>query len=102
MRRDTTNRRLQIDLDDDLPENSYFTYRPLSNLPTPPPSSRESCLSQLSCDAVDQDESLQPKFRGKLSHCCIKTKSDCVAQVPQSTSSTSFPRPPRYPSPLFP
>lgn len=82
MRRDAGTRRLAIDLDDDLPSDGYFTYRPLSNLPTPPPSSRESCLSHLSsCEALDQDESLQPKFRGKLSSATNvrKQEADCAA-----------------------
>ena len=53
------------DDDDMLPEDSYFTYRPLSNLPTPPPSSRDSSEAQPSQTALDDGEPLQPKFRGK-------------------------------------
>lgn len=79
MRRDTSTKHLRVDMDDLLPEDSYFTYRPLSNLPTPPPSSRESSLSQLSsCDALDQDEALQPKLRGKfwsMSLDCLSSKA---------------------------
>jgi hypothetical protein len=68
MRRGTSNLSLSSGTEDDS-DSGYFTYRPLSNLPTPPPSSRESSLSQLSsCDALDQDESLQPRFRGPAIH----------------------------------
>ena len=57
------NKKLVLD-DDMLPEDSYFTYRPLSNLPTPPPSSRESLASQSLQTELDDGEILQPKFRG--------------------------------------
>jgi hypothetical protein len=43
--------------------HNYFTYRPLSNLPTPPPSSRESS-STLHSDVQEGDPRLA-KFRGK-------------------------------------
>lgn len=96
MRRDTS-KRLQIDLDDDLlPGDSYFTYRPLSNLPTPPPSSRESTLSQLSsCDALEQDESLQPKYRGKLSQGARNSLNRKLTVLPRSRN------PPRQPHPFL-
>lgn len=95
MRRDTSNLSLKRhgnshteadnhdhDHDHDHCDTGYFTYRPLSNLPTPPPSSRESSLSQLSsCDALDRDESLQPRFRGPAIH--------LVNLIPSSASLTT-------------
>ena len=45
--------------------HGYFTYRPLSNLPTPPPSSRESS-STLDYDVHEGDPELV-KFRGAFS-----------------------------------
>ncbi|KAG9253164.1 uncharacterized protein F5Z01DRAFT_154683 [Emericellopsis atlantica] len=47
-------------------DHSYFTYRPLSNLPTPPPSSRESS-STLDYDVHEGDPELF-KFRGPAIH----------------------------------
>jgi hypothetical protein len=47
-------------------EDSYFTYRPLSNLPTPPPSSRNSSAAQSPKTTLDDGEELQAKYRGKF------------------------------------
>jgi hypothetical protein len=44
----------------------YFTYRPLSNLPTPPPSSRNSSAAQSPRTTLDDGEPLMPRFRGEF------------------------------------
>ncbi|CAG9971503.1 unnamed protein product [Clonostachys byssicola] len=49
-------------------EDSYFTYRPLSNLPTPPPSSRNSSAAQSPKTTLDDGEELQAKYRGPAVH----------------------------------
>jgi hypothetical protein len=46
----------------------YFTYRPLSNLPTPPPSSRNSSAAQSPRTTLDDGEPLMPRFRGPAIH----------------------------------
>ncbi|KAF4989292.1 hypothetical protein FGRMN_9216 [Fusarium graminum] len=46
----------------------YFTYRPLSNLPTPPPSSRNSSAAQSPRTTLDDGEPLVPRFRGPAIH----------------------------------
>ena len=52
---------------DDLPHSEeYLTYRPLSNLPTPPPSSRQSSSSLSSCAGLEDGEPLRPSLRGEL------------------------------------
>ena len=68
MRRNGKKLALEGDLEDmdRLPDDSYFTYRPLSNLPTPPPSSRQSSTSQICPTTLDDGEALQPKFRGEF------------------------------------
>jgi hypothetical protein len=45
-------------------EEQYFTYRPLSNLPTPPPSSGNSSANQSPKQALDEDEALSGEFLG--------------------------------------
>lgn len=45
----------------------YLTYRPLSNLPTPPPSSRNSSAAQSPRTTLDDGETLKPSFRGTIS-----------------------------------
>lgn len=56
-----------VDADaDDLSDEDYFfasTYRPLSNLPTPPPSSRNS--SALPSPQLEQGEALEESLLGK-------------------------------------
>ncbi|KAH7375100.1 hypothetical protein B0T11DRAFT_234530 [Plectosphaerella cucumerina] len=54
--------------DDEYPEEQYFTYRPLSNLPTPPPSSRNSSADQSPRVPLDDGEQLQDKFLGPAIH----------------------------------
>lgn len=69
MRRD--NQKPVLDLDQDVhPEDGYFTYRPLSSLPTPPPSSRDSTASHSPTSSLADGESLDPKLRGKLTMPC--------------------------------
>lgn len=48
-------------------EDAYFTYRPLSNLPTPPPSSRNSSAHQSPKTALEEGDILQEKFLGTCS-----------------------------------
>lgn len=45
-------------------EEAYFTYRPLSNLPTPPPSSRNTSTHQSPKTGLEDGEVLQEKFLG--------------------------------------
>ncbi|PHH86408.1 hypothetical protein CDD83_10298 [Cordyceps sp. RAO-2017] len=59
--------------DDDANQLEYLTYRPLSNLPTPPPTYKEPPASQpVAPDSppalVDCQEPLQLKFRGAAIH----------------------------------
>jgi hypothetical protein len=52
---------------DDKPDDfdeAYFTYRPLSNLPTPPPSSRNSSAYQSPRTGPDDGEPLKAKLLG--------------------------------------
>uniref|UniRef100_A0A4E9EM55 Uncharacterized protein n=1 Tax=Gibberella zeae TaxID=5518 RepID=A0A4E9EM55_GIBZA len=69
----------------------YFTYRPLSNLPTPPPSSRNSSAAQSPRTTLDDGEPLMPRFRDDPSRC-----GECPASLlhlPSShPSSDSRPR----------
>ncbi|KAF7558384.1 hypothetical protein G7046_g5772 [Stylonectria norvegica] len=46
----------------------YFTYRPLSNLPTPPPSTRNSSAAQSPRTTSDDGEPLKAQFRGPAIH----------------------------------
>ena len=50
--------------DDEYLDDQYFTYRPLSNLPTPPPSSRNSSADQSPRAPLEDGELLQDKFLG--------------------------------------
>lgn len=68
------NRDMKLDVDsamaDQLQDKNsryegYFAYRPLSNLPTPPPSSRNSSAAQSPRTTLDDGEPLMPRFRGK-------------------------------------
>ncbi|KGQ10700.1 hypothetical protein BBAD15_g3949 [Beauveria bassiana D1-5] len=45
--------------------NSYFTYRPLSHLPTPPPTARQQPRSTTASYANDDGEVLPAVYRGK-------------------------------------
>lgn len=54
--------------EDDYLDEHYFTYRPLSNLPTPPPSSRTSSADQSPRAPLDDGELLQDKFLGPATH----------------------------------
>lgn len=64
MRRDTSK---HVAVADDEHEG-YFTYRPLSNLPTPPPSSRSSSAAQSPRTTLQDGEQLQPRWRGPAIH----------------------------------
>ncbi|KAK7397605.1 hypothetical protein QQX98_013026 [Neonectria punicea] len=70
MRRDTTKRAEADDNSDDgdCRLEGYFTYRPLSNLPTPPPSSRNSSAAQSPRTTLKDGEPLMPRFRGPAIH----------------------------------
>lgn len=61
--------------DDDFEfDEAYFRqfYKPLSNLPTPPPSSRNSSASpQSSCFSIDGGDKLITEFLGKFIYCFI-------------------------------
>lgn len=48
-------------------DEAYFlrTYRPLSNLPTPPPSSRNSMSTQSPKSLLEDGESLESKYLGR-------------------------------------
>ncbi|KAH8735677.1 hypothetical protein BGZ61DRAFT_472084 [Ilyonectria robusta] len=65
MRRDTKH---SGDVDVDADQEGYFTYRPLSNLPTPPPSSRNSSAAQSPRTTLNDGEPLMARFRGPAIH----------------------------------
>ncbi|KAF4126845.1 hypothetical protein GMORB2_0582 [Geosmithia morbida] len=67
-RRDNQKTIAHDDEQDVYPEGSYFTYRPLSSLPTPPPSSRDSISSHSPTNSLTDGESLNPKLRGPAIH----------------------------------
>jgi hypothetical protein len=60
--------KLCYERDDFDEDEAYFTYRPLSNLPTPPPSSRNSSANQSPKTTLDDGEPLVEKFLGKITH----------------------------------
>lgn len=66
MRRETKNQypAPSVEDDDAWMSDAYFTYRPLSNLPTPPPSTRDSSAAQSPKTTLEDGEELQAKFRG--------------------------------------
>lgn len=103
MRRDKDKTNMSSDTsfvnDYDCPEG-YFTYRPLSNLPTPPPSTRNSSAAQSPRTTLDDGEPLMPRFRG-IFHCHPSgtTSSSLTIQAPPFTSSTSSPHQPPWPPP---
>ncbi|KAK2044452.1 hypothetical protein LZ31DRAFT_284880 [Colletotrichum somersetense] len=61
-------------------EDAFFTYRPLSNLPTPPPSSRNSSAHQSPRMALEDGEVLHERFLGPAIH--------LVNLIPTSASLT--------------
>ena len=61
MRRDNHKLAKRLDLSEDADDAAYFTYRPLSNLPTPPPSSRDS---RASSTTPEDGESVKPMYLG--------------------------------------
>ncbi|KAI5463218.1 hypothetical protein BGZ63DRAFT_412870 [Mariannaea sp. PMI_226] len=54
--------------DYDESREEYFTYRPLSNLPTPPPSSRTSSAAQSPRATFNDGEPLTPRLLGPAIH----------------------------------
>jgi hypothetical protein len=62
------NEPVMADNDKNCRFEGYFTYRPLSNLPTPPPSSRNSSAAQSPRTTLDDGEPLMPRFRGPAIH----------------------------------
>lgn len=77
MLRDTKSRAVpSVEEDDAWARDNYFTYRPLSNLPTPPPSSRDSSAAQSPKTTLEDGEELQAKFRGSFPYALdVKTQS---------------------------
>ncbi|KAM3466824.1 hypothetical protein MY5147_005965 [Beauveria neobassiana] len=61
--------------------NSYFTYRPLSHLPTPPPTARQQPRSTTASYANDDGEVLPAVYRGPAIH--------LVNLIPSSASLAS-------------
>ncbi|EXM31704.1 hypothetical protein RAB80_008238 [Fusarium oxysporum f. sp. vasinfectum] len=59
---------VMADQDKNSRYEGYFAYRPLSNLPTPPPSSRNSSAAQSPRTTLDDGEPLMPRFRGPAIH----------------------------------
>lgn len=104
MRREIKNQQPvpSVEDDDAWMGNAYFTYRPLSNLPTPPPSSRGSSAAQSPKMTLEDGEELQAKFKGSSWHTrpasmnareIANMMSD--SQARQFILSTSSPQPPR-------
>ncbi|KAK1596355.1 uncharacterized protein LY79DRAFT_509608 [Colletotrichum navitas] len=62
-------------------EDAFFTYRPLSNLPTPPPSSRNSSAHQSPKMTLEDGEVLHERFLGPAIH--------LVNLIPTSASLTT-------------
>ncbi|KYK59498.1 hypothetical protein DCS_00628 [Drechmeria coniospora] len=72
-------------VDDDYECLEYLTYRPLSNLPTPPPSWRDASSASQSPSCLEAGEQLHPKFRGPAIHLVNLIPSSAslaVASVP--------------------
>lgn len=66
LRRD--RKKVQFSCDGDAEEyDGYFTYRPLSNLPTPPPSLNSSA-AQSPRNPLEDGHRIKPKFLGKSYH----------------------------------
>ncbi|KAL2754472.1 hypothetical protein ACRALDRAFT_2090898, partial [Sodiomyces alcalophilus JCM 7366] len=63
-----TNSVVPVEDDDHDDLDLYFTYRPLSNLPTPPPSSRNSSADQSPRVGLDDGEPLGDQFLGPSIH----------------------------------
>lgn len=81
--------------------DAYFTYRPLSNLPTPPPSSRTSSAAQSPRTALEDGEVLTARYRGTTLQSSVMFTANHI-QAPPSTSSTSSHPPPPSPPPRSP
>lgn len=57
-------RKHHSDVDEDDEVDTYFTYRPLSNLPTPPPTYKDPSSASQSPSSGEDDEHLMARFRG--------------------------------------
>lgn len=73
------------ELDDEDFDAEYFsrTYKPLSNLPTPPPSSRNSATSSPVIGLDDDADDVDSTLLGMFGHC-----------NPYSSFAFSYPSPP--------
>ncbi|KAJ6444414.1 cyclin-like protein [Purpureocillium lavendulum] len=56
------------EVDDDDEMDTYFTYRPLSNLPTPPPTYKDSSSASQSPSSPEDEEHLTARYRGPAIH----------------------------------
>ncbi|POR31187.1 Uncharacterized protein TPAR_08608 [Tolypocladium paradoxum] len=68
---DAVGRSAQVNTNfDDDDAQAYFTYRPLSNLPTPPPTYKDTSAAQSPAlvTSLDDGEPLMAKFRGPAIH----------------------------------
>ncbi|KAL7933609.1 hypothetical protein V8C35DRAFT_303390 [Trichoderma chlorosporum] len=63
-RRGNRDVRFAADDDDDSDYECTFTYRPLSRLPTPPPTLSKASVDQ----SLEDDETLNPRYRGPAIH----------------------------------
>ncbi|KAL3955515.1 hypothetical protein ACCO45_011078 [Purpureocillium lilacinum] len=61
-------RKHHSDVDEDDEVDTYFTYRPLSNLPTPPPTYKDPSSASQSPSSGEDDEHLMARFRGPAIH----------------------------------
>ncbi|KAH0532151.1 hypothetical protein TsFJ059_000881 [Trichoderma semiorbis] len=65
-RRGNRDVRFAADDDDDSDYERTFTYRPLSRLPTPPPTLSKASVDQY--QSLEGDETLNPRYRGPAIH----------------------------------
>lgn len=63
-RRGNRDVRFAADDDDDSDYERTFTYRPLSRLPTPPPTLSKASVDQY--QSLEGDETLNPRYRGEF------------------------------------
>ncbi|PNP52239.1 hypothetical protein THARTR1_07448 [Trichoderma harzianum] len=63
-RRGNRDVRFAADDDDDSDYERTFTYRPLSRLPTPPPTLSKASVDQY--QSLEDDDTLNPRYRGEF------------------------------------
>lgn len=68
-RRGNRDVRFAADDDDDSDYERTFTYRPLSRLPTPPPTLSKASVDQY--QSLEGDETLNPRYRGEFFRKCL-------------------------------